>query len=248
MLLALPTGRIPAYNQYTESLIMKRARFFLFPALAALAAAIAATPVAAQKLYKYTDSEGRVRYTDRPPIDMTGKAHEQLNSQGTVVKRKNAALTPEEIAAQEEERKRKAEQDAIAREEKRKNLALLATYPSMQDLEDAHARALANNAEASRQVEVRIAELKRRHKTLTDEAEKLQQAKKPVPAQLKRDLFDVESDMRAQSELLEVKKKEVELINARYGEDKRRYAELTHQQGASKTASTAPAPAAAPKR
>lgn len=225
MLLALPGGRIAAYNDDTESLTMNRAKLLL-QALA-IACALLAAPAAAQKLYKYIDAEGRVRYTDRPPIDMTGRAHEQLNSQGTVVRRKGAALTPEEIAAREEERKRKLEADAIAREEKRKNLALLATYPSLQDLEDAHARALANNTEASRQVEVRIAELKKRQQALQADADKLEERKKPLPAQLKRDLFELESDLRAQNELLDAKKKEVELINARYAEDKRRYLALT---------------------
>jgi hypothetical protein len=203
-----------------------------------ICALLVAGPAAAQKLYKYVDSEGRVRYTDRPPIDMTGRASEQLNRQGTVVKRNDGALTPEELAAREEERKRKLEADAIAREEKRKNTALLTTYPTLADLEDAHTRALSNNAEAKKQVEIRIAELKKRQERLNGEAEFYKG--KPLPAQLKRDLFELESDLRAQSELLAVKNSEVELINTRFAEDKRRYLELT-KGGASKTASTAPA-------
>jgi hypothetical protein len=203
-----------------------------------ICALLVAGPVAAQKLYKYVDSEGRVRYTDRPPIDMTGRASEQLNRQGTVVKRNEAALTPEELAAREEERKRKLEADAIAREEKRKNMALLTTYPTLADLEEAHARALSNNAETRKQVEIRIAELKTRQEKLNGEAEFYKS--KPLPAQLKRDLFELESDLRAQNELLAVKNGEVELINTRFAEDKRRYLELTKSR-ASKTASTAPA-------
>jgi hypothetical protein len=216
-------------------MIRARTLLFLFCAL------LAAAPAAAQKLYKYVDSEGRVRYTDRPPIDMSGRASEQLNSQGTVIRHNPAALTPEQVAAQEAERKRKAEADALAREEKRKNMALLTTYPTMADLDDAHARALANNVEARKQVETRIADLKKRQEMLQKDAEFYRS--KPLPAQLKRDMFELEADLKAQSELLAAKNGEVDLINAKFAEDKRRYLELTKGSGASKTASTAPAPA-----
>lgn len=193
--------------------------FFVFCAL------LAAGTAGAQKLYKYVDENGRTRYTDRPPIDMTGRASELLNSQGTVVKRNAAALTPEEIAAQEAEEQRKREAAAIAREENRRNRALLATYPSIKDIDDARARALANNSEATRQITLRISDLDRRRQKLAQEAANYQD--KPMPAEIKRESFEVESDLRAQNELLALKKQEVAGINARYDEDKRRYQQIT---------------------
>lgn len=196
-------------------------------------ALLAAGTAGAQKLYKYVDENGRTRYTDRPPIDMTGRASEQLNSQGTVVKRNSAALTPEEIAAREEEERKKREAAAIAREENRKNRALLATYPSIKDIDDARERALANNTEATRQIKLRIADLDKRREKLRKQAELGEGGDLAAP-RIKRDLYEVESDLRAQNALLEVKEKEVEAINARYDEDRRRYLQIT---GASTTPS-----------
>jgi len=190
-------------------------------------ALLAAGTAGAQKLYKYVDENGRTRYTDRPPIDMTGRASEQLNSQGTVVKRNAAALTPEEIAAHEEEERKKREAAAIAREETRKNRALLATYPSGKDIEDARRRALENNAEAVRQIKLRIADLDRRRTKLEKDVAPYKDQDKPLPAELRRESFEIESDLRAQRELLEVKQQEVAAINARYDEDKRRYEQIT---------------------
>jgi hypothetical protein len=195
--------------------------FFVFCAL------LAAGTAGAQKLYKYVDENGRTRYTDRPPIDMTGRASEQLNSQGTVVKRNSAALTPEEIAAQAAEEQKKREAAAIAREENRKNRALLATYPSIKDIDDARARALANNAEATRQIALRISDLERRRVKLEKDSAPYTDKNKPLPAELKREAFEIESDLRAQNELLAVKKQEVPVINAKYDEDKRRYQQIT---------------------
>lgn len=187
-------------------------------------ALLAAGSAGAQKLYKYVDENGRTRYTDRPPIDMTGRASQQLNSQGTVIRRSSAALTPEEIAAREAEELKKQEAAAIAREENRKNRALLATYPSIRDIDDARARALANNAESVRQIKLRISDLERRRGILKKEAES--QNAENLPANLRRDIFEVESDLRAQQTLVDVKQKEVEAINARYDEDKRRYLQI----------------------
>jgi len=203
-------------------------------------ALLAAGPVAAQKLYKYVDEQGRTRYTDRPPIDMSGRASEVLNSQGTVIKRNARAATPEEIAAREEEERKKREAAAITREEDRKNRALLATYPSVRDIDDARERALANNAESIRQIKLRIAELDRRRANVDKAAE--QHKGKELPSDLKRTAYEVDSDLRAQQTLLEAKQKEIEGIKARYDADKKRYLEIV---GASATPSASVATKAA---
>ena len=44
---------------------------------------------------------------------------------------------------------------------------------------------------------------------------------------LQHDLKTAEADIKAQEELLDVKKREVEAINARYDEDKKRYSALS---------------------
>ena len=48
-----------------------------------------------------------------------------------------------------------------------------------------------------------------------------------VPSKLVQDMKNAQGELTAQENLLAVKKKEVETINAKYDEDKRRYAELT---------------------
>jgi hypothetical protein len=50
--------------------------------------------------------------------------------------------------------------------------------------------------------------------------------KNDVPAKLRDDLQMAEADLKAQQELIETKKREVEGINARYDEEKKRYTAL----------------------
>jgi len=187
-----------------------------------LCAAAAAAPAAAQKLYKYTDpATGQIVYTDKLPPNAAGKANEQLSPQGTVVRRTDAALTPEQIAAKEAERKRRIEEELAAKEEKRKNMALLNTYPNERDIDEARARALKANEEAVKEAERRVAEAQKRKQTLAAEAEFYN--KRPMPAQLKQEIRTNEVEIQSQTELLAKKKQEIEAINARYDEDLRRY-------------------------
>ena len=64
---------------------------------------------------------------------------------GSVLKRIEGQLTPEQQAKRDEEIKKKAEADAAAKEERRKNTALLNTYASEKDIDEARARALKEN-------------------------------------------------------------------------------------------------------
>jgi hypothetical protein len=206
---------------------------------AAACAFLAAGPAAAQRLYKYTDPvTGKTVYTERLPAEAAGKANEQLNRQGTVVKREAAAPTAEELAAREADRKRKIEEEAAAREEKRKNQALLNTYASEKDIDEARARALQVNDEAIKDAERKLAEAQKRQKQLAGEAEFFQ--KKPMPTQLRLDIQNNKNELRSHGELLDAKRKDTVAINAKYDEDKRRYQELM-KGGAVATAVPSPA-------
>jgi hypothetical protein len=210
--------------------------------LLACAAALAG-PAAAQKLYKYTDPvTGKTVYTDKMPADAAGKPSEQLNRQGTITKRTEGALTPEQIAAKEAERKRKLDEDMAAKEEKRKNMALLNTYSSEQDIAEARARAQKANADAVEEANRKLAAVQKRRQELATEAEFYQ--KKPMPAQLKQDIQVNEAAIASHTELIDKKKKEIEAINAKYDEDLRRYRELVKSGLATPVATATNKPAA----
>ena len=187
---------------------------------------LAAAPASAQqRMYKCKDSKGKTYYTQMPPTECLGKEIDELSKQGTVVKKREAALTPEQIAAREAEEKRKTEDEARAKEEKRKNQALLNTYSSEKDIEDSRQRALKQAEQATKDIDKRVAEAQKRTKDLAVEKEFY--VKKPMPKKLQDDIKNNEIDIRGQQEMLAAKKKELGEINAKYDEDKRRYVELT---------------------
>jgi Domain of unknown function (DUF4124) len=211
----------------------------------AIVLALAAAPAFAQgRLFKCKDGKGKTYYTQTPPTECLGMEIDELSKQGTVVKKRTAAPTPEQIATREAEEKRKKEDELVAKEEKRKNQALLNTYSSEKDIEDSRQRALKQAEQATKDIDKRIAEAQKRAKDL--EAEKEFYAKKPMPKKLQDDIKNNEIDIKGQQETLAAKKKELGEINAKYDEDKRRYLELT--TGAKQKAAAAPAGAASPKK
>jgi len=178
------------------------------------------------QIIKCVGKDGKTYIGQTLPPQCQGQALEQMNKQGMVVKRQDAAMTPEQRAAKEVELKVAKEKEAAAKEDARKNKALLSTYGNEKDIEVARERALKDNGIAVKQTEDKIAQIDKRAATLKKELEFFQGKNKP-PAKLTQDIESTESDRKAQVGLLNAKKKEVEVINAKYDEDKRRYLELT---------------------
>ena len=189
---------------------------------------LAVAPAAAQqRMYKCVDARGKTYYTQVPPPECLGRDTQELNKSGALI-RKNPAvipLTPAQEQAREAERKKKIEEEEKSKEERRKNLALLNTYSSEKDIDDARARALKEAQDAITATERSIAGAQKRREEL--ESEKEFYVKKPMPLKLKRDISSNEIEITNQTVLLDAKKKEISTINAKYDEDKRRYVELT---------------------
>ena len=197
-----------------------------------LLATLLALPLAAgAQSYRCVGKDGKKYYGQSVPPACLGMPVEQLNSQGMVVKRFDAQATAaerEKQAAEEAERKKR---EAVSKEEGRRNRALLATYTSDADIDAARMRALKENEGAMKDIERRIALMKKKGEDLKKELDFYTGKNKP-PAKLEQDMNNNAFDIKTQEELLAAKQKEVDVINARYDDDKKRYLELT--KGAAK--------------
>jgi hypothetical protein len=196
-------------------------------------AALIIAPLAAQAqvTYRCTSADGKKYYGSTIPMQCMGHPVEQLNAQGLVVRRIDPEGEKKEREAKAAAAAKAKEEENATREESRRNRALLATYTSERDIEDARSRALADNRSAVQDAENRIDALKKRRAGYDKELEFYQDKKggaKP-PAKLLEDINSVEGDIKVQEELLATKKKEVDAINAKYDQDKKRYILLTRQ-------------------
>ncbi|HXI37092.1 MAG TPA: hypothetical protein VNH80_09280 [Burkholderiales bacterium] len=208
------------------------------------AAALASFAAHAQQYtYRCTTAEGKKYYGATIPQQCLGQPIEQLSPAGTVVRRIDPEGDERARLAKEAQAAKRREEDAAQKEESRRNRALLTTYSSEKDIDDARVRTLAENQNAMKEIELRIAEIRKRKEKYDKEMEfyvegaaKTDAKKKssgPAPKAVKpppklvEDMNQAEVDRKAQENLLSVKQKEVDSINAKYDEDKRRYQELT---------------------
>lgn len=196
------------------------------PRLLAVAALLATLPLASEaQSYRCITKDGKRIYGSLIPAECQGRPVELLNAQGLVVKRIDPEGAEKERLAKEATEARKREQEAAAKESARRNQALLATYTSEKDIDDARARALGENTKAIQLVETRLDNVRKQHAGYQKDLESYKGKGEP-PAILLENLRTTEIDLQAQQQLLDVKKREVEAINARYDDDKKRFSAL----------------------
>jgi hypothetical protein len=194
------------------------------------AALIATTPLVAQAqgalTYRCAGADGKKYYGSAIPMQCAGRPVEVLNSGGMVVKRIDPAKEERDrIEKQTKEGKRPELQSAAERDEERRNRALLATYTSVKEIDDARARALAENAKQAGRFEQRITELRARRARYEKELETYKKdGKGSSPQVINDNIKNVDLEIAAQEEVLTSKRSEVTGINAKYDEDKKRYA------------------------
>lgn len=200
----------------------------MFTKFAVLAATLALLPFAADaQSYRCVGKDGKRYYGQILPQQCLGQPVEQLNAQGMVIKRIDPQASAAERAKKEADQEERRKRDVLTKEEGRRNRALLATYTSDKDIEQSRARALQDNEAAIREIEGKIAALKKRQADLQKELASSKGGKNAPPPRIAQDIKGAEFDIKTQEDLLAAKKKEVEAINARYNDDKRRYNELT---------------------
>jgi hypothetical protein len=212
-------------------------------AAACLAAwlALGAVPSAAAGMYKWTDDQGMVHYSDQMPADAVNKGGVMMDRQGRQIKKIDATLTPAQVKVKEAEDERQR-QIAKAQEDKsRRDTALTHSYTSEDEIEFARSRALLAIESQLKSAETYIAELTRRQQEL--KKEKLAYGTKPVPATLDNELSGLDEELARQDKVLAQRRAEIGAINAKYESDKIRWREIRADQKPAAAASTTPAAA-----
>lgn len=178
----------------------------------------------ARNSYCCNDANKRLVCGDMLPAACQGRAYRIKDEKGNLVREVEAPLTPEQKARREAEAIKKQEEEKRVAEQKRRDQAMLATYPDEQAIDAARDRALAEFDKGAADSQKRQAELLKRKKSLERETEFYQ--KKPLPANLKKQIEEVDADLKKLQESTDGRVKEREAISAKYDEDKKRYRDL----------------------
>ncbi len=190
---------------------------------AALAIGVIISLPSAARTFCCTDQKGKRLCGDILPAECETRAYKEFGKEG--IRNVEAPLTAEQKAEREAAAARKQEQERQAAEQRRKDRALLNTYGGEKDIDLLRDRAVADLETAGKMNQDKYDAAIKRKARLEKELEFY--TKKPVPANLKAEIKENETEIEAQKKAVDDRKKEIEATRARFEEDRKRYRELT---------------------
>jgi hypothetical protein len=200
--------------------------------------AASADRATAAGMYKWTDDKGIVHYSDQMPAEAVNKGTVVFDKQGRPIKKIEAAPTAEQVKAKEAEDDRQRALARVRDEQTRKDMALLQSYTSEDEIDFARNRAISAVSDQIKSAEDYTAKMTGRQQELGKQKSAL--GDKPVPSALENELKGLNDEIGRQARLLAQKKDELATINARYDVDKRRWQEIKADQARSAAAGLDP--------
>lgn len=181
-------------------------------------------------LYKWTDKDGQVHYSDAPPPEAAKAHREVLNDQGVPVKQLDAQKTPEQLAAEKKaaEAAKQAEARRTAQQQEDRNL--LAVYNSVDDIKKVRDARLAAIDSQIRVIEGNISSVQDRAVDLEKRVNQFASQDKRVPPQLQENLDNAKSELLSQQKSLLARKQERKDIESQFAADIDRFKELKAAQ------------------
>ena len=176
-------------------------------------------------VYKWTDEQGAVHYSDQMPSDaMSNKGGVVLDKQGRSVKKIEPAPTPEQVRAKQEEDERQRVAAKAQDDKNRRDRALTMSYTTEDEIEIARNRSLTTIDSQIKSAEAYSADLARRQQVL--EKQKLGYSGSAVPVPLESELSGIVDELARQHKLMAQKREEMVAVNAKYDADKQRWRDL----------------------
>ena len=199
-------------------------RMTFLAAITLIASLAAATADAQGAIYTCRDRAGHTLTSDRPIGDCAGTMRE-LSPSGVVRREIAPPLTAEQQKQKEVDDRAKRLADEAAREQHRRDVALLTVYQSEDQIEAARKRALVDTESSIKTSQARLEELDHEKQSLTKELASYQG--KPVPPVVKRKVEDNQMLMDDESTSIKQRLTDIERINQRYDDDRKRFRELS---------------------
>ena len=184
---------------------------------------------AGDRIYKWVDEKGVTHYGQSIPTEYRDQAASEMNRRGLTVKRIDAVavITPDQRRAAEERAQRDREEQKRQFEQRRRDIALVNTYTSTREIDDARERSLAVPIQALKGLEPRLKKAQERLTTLQAQMENIRRSGKTVSDPLQEEgneqKLEVDS-LRTEQERYEG---QIAAIRAKYENDKKRYVELS---------------------
>jgi hypothetical protein len=176
------------------------------------------------KTYKWVDDKGVIHYGDSVPAEYSQREQRVLNSQGVEVQKHQAEMSPAEAAAYAAKQKEEARR-------RQHDMFLIATYPSVKDIETVRDNRLAQiNGQVSASeayvvtLNTRLDGLKQR--SLSYAPYNTNPGARRMPDDLAEEMVRTMSELRTQSSALAQRRTELQGVVDQFDRDIKRFKEL----------------------
>ncbi|MBL8507398.1 MAG: DUF4124 domain-containing protein [Chitinimonas sp.] len=188
--------------------------------------AMALTAHAGETLYKWVDENGKVQYSDKPPMQQNKRGMTELNKQGMPIRQTEGILTPEQQAARNAELAKLREEERKALEARRRDNALVNSFSKTSEIDairDRNLEQLQANIQSDR---LRLEAATKRVNSFQTQIDKLTKAKKKIPNDLMTDLTERQAEVTKINASIAARNLEIEEVKNRAEADKKRLVEL----------------------
>ncbi|MCK9283170.1 MAG: hypothetical protein M0P39_02690 [Rhodocyclaceae bacterium] len=194
-----------------------------------LATLLLSAPAAyAARSFCCVDDQGARYCSDVLPEKCRTRAYTEFNERGVKVRNVEAPLTEAQQAVRDAELKKQREADRLAQEQKRRDVALMTTYATEQDLDVARDRQVKEVERSIVQAQDKLAAAQKAKLKLGKDKEFYKN--NALPEDLKDSIKRNEADIQAHGAAVEAKKKEIEDIKGRFETDRQRLRELRNEK------------------
>jgi len=185
---------------------------------------------AAGAAYKCVDAKGITHIGDTPPPGCATVMMYEITRTGKVIREIEPTLTPEQAKVRAAELEKKKAADALAADQKRKDLALLSTFSSEKEFDVARDRNIEPLRGRIANADDRLKAVAKRQKEVEEEMEfyKAGKSKKSggMPPNLTEELKRLQAEKVTLATSMTTHEKEIEQIKVKFDTDKKRWLEL----------------------
>ncbi|WP_051378101.1 DUF4124 domain-containing protein [Derxia gummosa] len=175
-------------------------------------------------IYSCRDGNGRTITSDQPIPECLNREQRVLNRDGSLRRVIEAPLTPEQRAAREAQQRRETEEIQARELARQHDRVLLSSYSSVESLELARKRALAESESMLEVSQTRLVALEKERLALQGEFDFYKKTQPPAALQAK---IDENARARAfEMALMQRRNEEIARINARFDADRARFIQL----------------------
>lgn len=193
----------------------------------------------AMAVFRCVDDKGVTRIGDTPPDQCYNVVMYEVSASGTILRRIDPSLTPEQVKARTDEIERRKEADKAAYAQKRKDLALLATYSAEGEIDMTRDRNIEPLSGRIKSAQDRMVAIDKRVGELNDEMEFYKAGKSrgkakdgkekaapEAPPMLTGELDRLKQERATLTKNVAGYEREIAAMKAKYDNDKKRWIAL----------------------